>query len=64
MRINNIENKIDHANSKSKLYFNRVAEKAKGYSHNFDEIMDKIRTQSVIDEQKCIKDYYKRAVHI
>lgn len=26
--------------------------------------MDKIRTQSVLDEKKCIKDYYKRATHI
>ena len=64
MRIGYIEDKINNASSNSREHFSRVADKAKGYSHNFEEIMDKIRTQSVLDETKCIKEYYQRATHI
>lgn len=63
-KIQNIEFKLDQAKTNSQFYYSQIAQRAKGYGKNFDEIMDKIKSQSVMDQSKCIREYYKRATHI
>ena len=41
-----------------------MAEKAKSFSKNCYEIMDKIKAEELKEETKCYKDYYHRATHI
>lgn len=64
LRMSRFEERMNNASSNSKLHFEQVAEKARSYSRNFEDIVDKIRTKSVLKESKCIGDYFQRATHI
>ena len=63
-KIEKIETKIDIAKTNSQFYYSQIAQRAKSYSKNYDEIIDKVKAQEIDDEKKCIKDYYNRATHI
>lgn len=63
-RILEIENKIDQAKTNQQFYHQQISDRAKGFSKNYEETEEKIRSQSKFDEAKCLQEYYKRATHI
>jgi hypothetical protein len=48
-KIERIESKIDVAKTNSRFYYSQIAEKAKSYSKNFEDIMGKIKAQEDAD---------------